>query len=285
MQEIMALVLLLMPSSLLTAALAGSGGAQGSTLSLRVGVAPGQFDIAVNDVAWFSSGNVSVTVGGHTYSTADGSLRPNGAASSASGRDSLGSFTSTTQKWTAGSTPYTTSTRLYADDNFAIFEQAFPKGAQKTNLTYAQGSSVVSSCFPSIDPRPSGGQERGYVWWGGRSFLEGSRGGKWDGGDRRNGPGVGTGDGGGPFVVFGENMSDSLVFSPASNFMVNTPGMSAHPGPVGNLVTASSSDSSGPTPLSSDGSLCFGLDAPVSLIPNLNVRMQTAASPQASSAK
>eukprot|EP01043_Picozoa_sp_COSAG02_P052524 COSAG02_NODE_5672_length_4140_cov_2.941351_4_plen_282_part_00 len=272
-------MLLMMPPSLLTVAFAGSGG-EGSTLSLRAGAAPGEFEITVNDVAWFSSGNVSVTVGGHTYSTADGSLRPNGAASSASGRDLLGSFTSTTQKWTAGSTPYTTSSRLYADDNFAIFEQTFPQGAKGTNLTYAQGSSIVSSCFPSIDPRPSGGQEMGYVWWGGRSFLEGSRGGKWDGGDRRNGPGVGTGDGGGPFVVFGENMSNSLVFSPASNFMVNTPGMSAHPGPVGNLVTASSSSSAPPTPSSSDGSLCFGLDAPVSLTPILNclhVRMQTAA--------
>ena len=30
--------------------------------------------------------------------------------------------------------------------------------------------------------------------------------------------------------MFGEEMSDSLVFSPASNFMSNTPGMSPSPG-------------------------------------------------------
>jgi hypothetical protein len=124
----------------------------------------------------------------------------------------LGAFTSRTQEWTAGATPFTTSNRLYAAGNFAIFEQAFPRGAWGTNLTHTQGSSIVSLCFPSIDPRPSGGREMGYVWRGGRAFLEGSAGGRWGGGDERNGPGVGTGDGGGSFVVFGENMSDSQLW-------------------------------------------------------------------------
>lgn len=211
-----------------TADLVSAGG--GSTLSLLAGDRPGSFSIAVNGVPWFSSGNVSVTAGGSTYSTADGSLKPKGAASAASGHDVLGAFTSQTQAWIAGATAYTTSSRIYAAGNFVIFEQTFPDGAKGTNITLTKGSSIVSSCFPSIDPQPSGGQDVGYVWWGGRAFLEGSQGGKWNGGDRRNGPGVGTGDGGGPFVVFGENMSDSLVFSPASNFMINTPGMSSRPG-------------------------------------------------------
>ena len=53
------------------------------------------------------------------------------------------------------------------------------------------------------------------------------QGGSWNGGNKRDGPGVGTGDGGGPFLVFGEDMAESLVFAPASNFMTNTPGMYA----------------------------------------------------------
>ena len=68
-------------------------------LSLRAdgGGAPGAFEIAVGDDPWFRSGNVSVTVGGTTYSQADGSLVPQGASVTASGADSLGAFTSSTQ--------------------------------------------------------------------------------------------------------------------------------------------------------------------------------------------
>ena len=101
----------------------------------------------------------------------------------------------------------------------------------------------VSSCFPSIDPAPADGKPRGFVSWQGR-FLEGSRGGTW----AANNPGVGTGDAGGPFVVFGQPMNESLVFSAASNFMTNT---------VGRM-----SDFGG-----GENSFCFGLDGPVSSVP------------------
>jgi hypothetical protein len=238
-----------------------------STLSLAPSPSPGGYEIQINGETWFSSGNISVTVGQTTYSTSDASLKSAGAGTSGSGSDGYGSFTSKTQKWTAGATPYTTSTRLYAE-KFVIFEQSFPKGAEGTNLTFTQGSDAVSSCFPSIDPQPSGGKSLGYVWWGGRAFLEGSQGGQWQGhnddgmGTRgpfsrvvdtdnevntgKKGPGVGMGNGGGPFVVFGEEMTDSLVFSPANNFMTNSPGVSAP---------------------KNDGSFCFGLDAPVETVP------------------
>jgi hypothetical protein len=122
-----------------------------------------------------------------------------------------------------------------------------------------KGNRVVSSCFPSINTAPVKNQSFGYVWWGGRSFLEGSQGGVWDGTNDKQGPGVGTGDGGGPFVVFGEDMTDSLVFSPASNFMTNTPGMSPAP-------TKHNGDTPSSAP-KTDGSFCFGLDAPVTSVP------------------
>ena len=50
-----------------TRAAAGAGLGGGSTLSLLAGDTPGGFSIAVNGAPWFSSGNVSVTVGGSTY--------------------------------------------------------------------------------------------------------------------------------------------------------------------------------------------------------------------------
>jgi hypothetical protein len=59
---------------------------------------------------------VSVTVGITTYSTADGSLKASGSAKQASGNDRFGSFTSQTQLWTAGGTPFATAARVYTDN-------------------------------------------------------------------------------------------------------------------------------------------------------------------------
>ena len=249
-----------------------------STLSLGA-----HGEIEVNGKAWFHAGNVSVTVGGTTYSTSDASLTPVGAPTESSGHDGFGAFTSKAQRWTAGTTPYTTSTRIYAD-RFAIFEQSWPNGASGTNITQLEGSSIVSSCYPSIDPRPVGDATLGYVSWEGRAFLEGSKGGTWDGSGGPPGPGMG--DGGGPFLVFDEMMSDSLVFAPASNFMTVSAGMSKAPG-ASSIVDANAQGAnvvahdetrrfahpgagmlSEATPApASDGSFCFGLDAPVESVP------------------
>jgi hypothetical protein len=234
---------------------------RGSKLSLVPSPSPGMAEIQINGVPWFSPGNISVTVQGRSYSTWDGSLKPTGAAATASGADHFGSFTSTTQAWTAGVTKYMTSSRLY-DGKFAIFEQSFPDGAAGTNITYLKGASSVSSCFPSVDPQPSGGKSLGYVWWGGRAFLEGSAGGVWQG-DSKGSPGPGTGNGGGPFIVFGENMSDALVFAQASQFMTNTVGMATTP--TTTTPTPMSNASGGAS--AADRSFCFGLDAPVAAVP------------------
>ena len=236
-----------------------------SKLSLASSSSPGSFEIQINHVSWFRSGNISVTVEGKTYSTSDRSLKARGAETTGSGSDSLGVFTSKTQTWMAGTTPYMTSTRLYAS-KFVVFEQSYPAGAAGTNITLplSQTSSPqgeVSSCFPSIDTQPAVDQPLGYVWWGGRAFLEGSQGGVWRSGGRGS-PGVGTGNGGGPFVVFGEEMTDSLVFSPASNYMTNTLGNAPSPGWSESAAQSRTTQSS-----SEERSFCFGLDAPVESVP------------------
>jgi hypothetical protein len=74
-----------------------TSGVSGSKLALPPTDTPGGFQITVNDVAWFSSGNVSVTVEQRTYTTTDGSLKPNGVATTGSGFDKLGDFTSRSQ--------------------------------------------------------------------------------------------------------------------------------------------------------------------------------------------
>ena len=106
-----------------------------SELTLAKGTAPGSFQIQVNSVPWFDSGSVAVTVGHVTYSSSDGSLKPDGPAVSAKGSDALGAFASMTQAWKAAATPFVTSTRLYTAGNVAVFEQVFPEGAAGTNIS------------------------------------------------------------------------------------------------------------------------------------------------------
>eukprot|EP01050_Picozoa_sp_SAG11_P016881 SAG11_NODE_2359_length_3464_cov_2.039525_5_plen_299_part_00 len=206
-----------------------------------VGLSVPDGHITVGDVTWFKPGNLSVTVGGQLYSHADGSLKATGTVSTTTGKDALGPFTAKTHTWAAGNTAWTTSTRDYGG-KFTVFAQTWPDGADGT----AAGKQGASSCFPAIDPDPADGKPRGFVSWQGR-FLEASKGGEWEGGGR-NGPGVGTGDGGGPFVVFGQPMAESLVFSAVANFMTNTP-------------------STSPAAQKGDSTFCFGLDAPVQSVP------------------
>ena len=52
----------------------------------------------------------------------------------------------------------------------------------------------------ALDPTPADGEPKGWLSFQGR-FMEGSKGGPWQVGGR-GGPGMGTGDFGGPFVVF-----------------------------------------------------------------------------------
>ena len=87
--------------------LVATAGASGLSVSAKG-------DIAIDNKAWFRAGNVSVTVGGKLYAQADGTLVADGAAEAGSGHDSLGAFTRSTRKWTAGASKFATSVRLYA---------------------------------------------------------------------------------------------------------------------------------------------------------------------------
>ena len=205
-------------------------------LQVPLGPTPGAFSLVTGPTQWFRSANFSVTVDNTRYSTTDGSLKPRGAAVSSTSSDRLGEFKLISQSWRAGSAPWVTSIKLYSAQRTAIFEQSFPSGASGTSSSPGH-SGGVSSCYPSIDPG-SPTQPLGFVSWQGR-FLEGSKAGKWSTRDA----GVGTGDAGGPFVVFGEEMNETLVFSAASNFMQSSQQLLAGHG------------------------LCFGLDSAISEVP------------------
>lgn len=227
---------LLCPASLLAQALMLQ---QHSVSAAKLSLVDGA--VGVGEETWFNPGNTSVTVDGKLFSTADGSLKAAGAPTTTKGSDVLGPYSLTTSKWTAGTTPFETSQRVYDDGEMIVFAQTFPEGASGTSHT--EGG-AISSCYPSIDPSPAGGKELGFVSWQGR-FMEASRGGAWQA-DGHDGPGPGTGGPGGPFVVFGQPMVDSIVISAASNFMTNTVGKS---------------------PANGDNSFCLGLDAPVESVP------------------
>ena len=222
----------------LLAALLPLASAELSALSSAQGGGGG---VAIDGATWFSPGNVSVTVGGVTHSTADGTLEQSGTPTTDKGSDTLGDYSITTKSWSAGGTPFETSEKIYDGGRFIVYTQTFPKGAA---ATAAPGGADVSSCYPSLDPTPADGEPKGWLSFQGR-FMEGSKGGPWQVGGR-GGPGMGTGDFGGPFVVFGQPMNQSLVVSPVSNFMAATLGSS---------------------PASGDDSLCLGLDAAVESVP------------------
>ncbi len=119
-----------------------------------------------------------------------------------------------------------TAVRIYDHIDVAVFSHSWPQGANGTAATdlgsfrqahlterdepMATGSKTVSSCFPSLDT--TGASAMGFVTFAGR-FLEASR----EGAFRRELPGQGPA--GGPFVVFGKESPDALVFSAASNIM------------------------------------------------------------------
>ena len=140
--------------------------ATAATAQLTVKVSStGTYAVSVGSTAWFKSGATSYTTGGKLKSTADGSLKLDGAPATGSGSDASGAFKSTTLSWDGGK--YLTSFRQYAE--MVVFEQAFPQGVSGTTIAPADPMSVrddVSSSFPSFSDSGST-EELGIVQWTG----------------------------------------------------------------------------------------------------------------------
>jgi len=145
-------------------------------------------------------------------STADGSLKSDGAATTGAGTDASGAYKSTTQSWDGGK--FTTSFRDYG--GMIVFEQAFPMGVKGTTLNASDpmgARDVVSSSFPSFT-KGGGDKDRGYLAFAsdmtGSGFQHGT------GGIKSSLCGV---KGFGPVCHFTKDLSSSVVVSSFSNFM------------------------------------------------------------------
>eukprot|EP00051_Salpingoeca_urceolata_P017933 m.248958 g.248958 ORF g.248958 m.248958 type:complete len:817 (+) comp19081_c0_seq6:1182-3632(+) len=209
----------------------------------------GSFVLKVDGKAWLSSGNLSYTTSNNTHSTSDGTMVALGTVSREQGMDAFGAFERQTLVWAAASSAapaFSTSVSVYDSGDKVVFEQAFLPAATGT-ATQAKGADV-SSCFPSFDST-SVPEPMGYLSFQGR-FLEASHAGPWDA-SQPGRPGIGVGDAGGPFALYTQAMTDTLVFSPASQFMAATIGRDAN-----------------------TDALCFGLDHLVTHVPK-NFRIKT----------
>eukprot|EP00054_Salpingoeca_dolichothecata_P012674 m.70327 g.70327 ORF g.70327 m.70327 type:complete len:763 (+) comp20068_c0_seq1:336-2624(+) len=176
----------------------------------------GSYSISFNNVEWFSSGPTFFRADGKTFSTADGSLKATSVSAASTGRDILGTFTSTAIVFESSTgLRFNAGVRVY--ENAAIFEQNFPAGANDTSLGETQSvKDQVISSFPSIVAED--GPSRGFVQWSGDMTGSNPVYGKWD--SKTSLPsGI---EGTGPLCVFTEDLNTSVVISSFSNFMAHS---------------------------------------------------------------
>lgn len=149
----------------------------------------------------------------------------------AEGTDGTGSYSATQLQWMAGSTPWFTTFRTYADA--IAFEQAFPSGADGTATGDREG---VMSSFPSFvaEETLSGRPSLGFVGFAGDMDGSSTKTGMWGKDDVPDGI-----SGTGPVVLFTEDLTQSLVLSAFSQFMTlnqkyDSSAMTLSFGPFGN---------------------------------------------------
>jgi hypothetical protein len=188
-----------------------------ASAKLEVHVDPsGSYDVLVAGETWFTSGPTAVWKDGKELSSVDGSLKP-GPISTWSGTDTLGEYKGTQLAWMDGSTS-TLFTQFKQYDNHLIFEQRagvalhcasskIPPPAIANNPT---GTTFPS--FKAIDTKVKRGAlayDSDMVGSGYKSFEWGSATTTVPGGI------VGTA----PLVIFSEDLTSTVVVSPAYQFM------------------------------------------------------------------
>eukprot|EP00729_Bicosta_minor_P026335 gene26335-34495_t len=151
--------LLYICATLLSGAAAAAAAAAGSVVA-DVNAKTGAYTVSVDGIPWFDSGPTYYTVDHKIRSTADGSLRL-ASATTGTGSDALGAFSSTTMVWDGGA--FITSIRQYSTS--VVFEQEFPNaisGTSRNATTPYAERDFVSTSFPSLLPaaRKAGKEEQ-----------------------------------------------------------------------------------------------------------------------------
>jgi hypothetical protein len=163
-------------ASFLAVAAAWECALRGSALTLVVQPQP-PFNYSVvsrDGDAWLSGGSLAFTVDGALRAPGRG-LSPVGAGEAGAGADGfLGAYTYFSVAWQASATRAVANFTCYG--GVAVFSLAFPGGASGTALipplgpnpnpgTWARGSNVPATRFPSFDAA-SVGALRHVEWWG-----------------------------------------------------------------------------------------------------------------------
>jgi hypothetical protein len=137
-------------------------------LDISIDATLGNYTVSVGGSAWLESGATWMSAGGHTFSSADGSLRLKGTTT-AVGADVGGAFNETSLMWVCSdvaATPFVTAFRTYGATH-VVFESRWPLGAEDTSSGVSGGDrQKVLSSFPSFRVRGRAG-ERGYASMGG----------------------------------------------------------------------------------------------------------------------
>ena len=192
--------------------------ASSSNLQLDVveSVADFRYQISLKGKLWFNSGPVSVRWNGSWYSTDDETLKLHNS-SQFDGEDVWGKFQSMKQWWMSaeGSFSYVTYINKYYNDSVYVFVQEFLDGTD--NASTGDDSQTISS-FPSFLVEDLGLQ-RGYITWHGNQdkYLVAD---KWS----SSVPVYGRPDGGLPLVIFDQDLQNTAVISPLTNFIEATQG-------------------------------------------------------------
>eukprot|EP00047_Mylnosiga_fluctuans_P005404 m.240269 g.240269 ORF g.240269 m.240269 type:complete len:744 (+) comp13641_c0_seq1:87-2318(+) len=189
--------------------------AHAATLSLDIH-ADFSYDLVIDNLVWLRSAPTSVTVGGQTFTTRNGSLRLLSTKNS-TGADAGGSYTRYEASWAAGSNTWVTFARVYEQN--IVFGQYFPTDFNGTSIGTNEH---LLSTFPGFLIESYQGGQRGFVSYGG-AMIGGMPGTTkvdlWDPATTSLGTGI---NGSGPVVLFNEDVSTTLVLGAFSNFMVHS---------------------------------------------------------------
>ena len=168
---------------------------------------------------------VRALISGTWLNSSDGSLVLGHPPSTLAGADAWGAYNATTLTWCASSSPstplVTTTFLLYLSAPIVGFRATFPGGLGPRSAgaptPSAPDSDGLSLEFPAFE-MDGGGASLGFMQWSGTMLNNkndvGPNAGPW-----ALGTPVAPGLASGPVVLFDSEAANSLVLSPASNFM------------------------------------------------------------------
>ena len=169
------------------------------------------YTISLKGKLWFNSGPTSVRWKGSWYSTDDDTLKLVNYTQ-VDREDVWGKFSSLRLLWksSTGDFSYVTYINTYYDDWIYVFVQEFLNGTEDASTGSDDNTISSFPCFLVEDL----GLKRGYLTWHGNQdkYLAAD---KWS----SNVPVYGKADGGLPLVIFDQDLENTVVISPLTNFI------------------------------------------------------------------